>query len=116
MKPLEEIKKDRRLAFINSVKTLFEMQGYITLSNGRKGTFIAGHNENGMEHVSVMLYHKLPTWNEMCEIKDIFWNDEETVVQLHPKKSAYTDICDALHLWRPVNPEEWNRIEHCEKL
>ena len=47
------------------------------------------------EHVSVSLEDRCPTWEEMCWIKQLFWNEEETVLQFHPKKSQYV-----LHLWR----------------
>ena len=33
--------------------------------------------------------------------QDMFWNDEETVVQYHPKKSEYKNLHPyCLHLWR----------------
>ena len=61
-----------------------------------------GFNECGWEHVSVSPYNgKTPSWVDMCEIKDMFWNDEEAVIQIHPKKSEYVNIKDnCLHLWR----------------
>ena len=55
----------------------------------------------GWEHVSVSYRRRVPTWAEMCKVKDMFWNDEETVVQYHPKKSEYKNLCETcLHLWR----------------
>lgn len=67
-----------------------------------KGSVVFGFDESGWEHVSVSPYKgKMPTWNDMCEIKDIFWNDEEVVIQIHPKKSEYVNVKDnCLHLWR----------------
>ena len=59
----------------------------------------------GWEHVSVSLNKKRnPTWDEMCIVKDIFWDAEDLVVQYHPPKSKYVNkhpYC--LHLWRPIN-------------
>jgi hypothetical protein len=45
----------------------------------------------GWEHVSVCPYKKriTPSWDDMCIIKDIFFNDDECVVQYHPPKSEY---------------------------
>lgn len=46
------------------------------------------------------------TWEEMCYIKSIFWDDEERVMQLHPPKSMWVNnhpYC--LHLWRPIEKE-----------
>ena len=120
MKPQEEIKKDKRLMFKNSYPTELQlragahmMAGYITLTNGHIGTFVMGRDEGGMEHVSVQLQRKLPTWEEMCEIKDIFWSEEEMVVQIHPRKSEYVNITDALHLWRPKDGD-WGRLNDKE--
>lgn len=58
------------------------------------------------EHVSVSLPNRCPTWQEMCTIKDIFWENEETVMQLHPPKSEYVNHHKyTLHLWRPIKQE-----------
>lgn len=67
-----------------------------------KGSVVFGYNECGWEHVSVSPYNgKTPSWDDMCEIKDMFWNDEEAVIQIHPKKSEYVNLLDnCLHLWR----------------
>ena len=55
----------------------------------------------GWEHVSVSYRRRTPTWDEMCKVKDMFWHDDETVVQYHPKKSDYVNIHpNCLHLWR----------------
>lgn len=46
------------------------------------------------------------TWEEMCYIKDLFFKEEEAVMQLHPPKSDYVNnhpYC--LHLWRPMKVE-----------
>lgn len=115
MRPYEEIRIDKRLMF---KKTQFIFgaaieSGYITLNNGRKGSFVAGRDEDGMEHVSVQLFGKLPSWTEMCEIKDIFWSEEEMVVQIHPKKSEYVNITEALHLWRPKDGD-WSKLDEKE--
>lgn len=78
--------------------------GYIVFPKGQKASVVVGRNENGMEHVSIQMFvDRLPKWNEMCFIKDIFWDEEEEVVQIHPKKSEYVNFTEALHLWRPVD-------------
>lgn len=61
-------------------------------------------NGGGWEHVSVSKTNrKIPTWEEMCKIKDMFFEEDETVVQYHPKKSEYVNRCECcLHLWRPL--------------
>lgn len=57
----------------------------------------------GWEHVSVSRRDRCPTWSEMCQVKDLFWDEEDCVVQYHPPKSEYVNnhpYC--LHLWRPI--------------
>jgi hypothetical protein len=65
---------------------------------------------SGWEHVSVSIGNgsktikRCATWDEMCFVKNLFWEPEETVVQFHPAKSEYVNnhpYC--LHLWRPTD-------------
>lgn len=46
----------------------------------------------GWDHVSVSLPNRCPNWPEMCFIKDLFFKEDETVIQFHPKKSSYKNI------------------------
>ncbi len=58
--------------------------------------------EEKWEHVSVSLQDRCPTWDEMAFAKDMFFTEDEAVMQLHPPKSDYVNnhkYC--LHLWRP---------------
>lgn len=60
----------------------------------------------GWEHVSVSLKNRCPTWDEMCMVKEIFWKDDEVVVQFHPAKSEYVNIHPyCLHMWRKIGSE-----------
>lgn len=62
----------------------------------------------GWEHVSVSPYkkHITPSWDDMCKIKELFYKDEECVVQYHPPKTEYVNLqTNCLHLWRPINQE-----------
>ena len=57
------------------------------------------------EHVSVKARDKhlwrAPNWKEMCFVKDLFWTDEEWVLQFHPAKSEHVNTHPAvLHMWR----------------
>jgi len=91
-----------------------------TSQAGNNGAFLiplkqgtAHHNEanfqvvasdgEGWEHVSVGLPKRTPTWEEMCYIKDFFWDKEDCVVQYHPPEANYVNNAKfTLHLWRPV--------------
>ena len=56
----------------------------------------------GWDHVSVSLPSRCPTWDEMNFIKNLFFDSEEAVMQLHPPKSMYKNLHKyCLHLWRP---------------
>ena len=74
----------------------------IPLKTGRIA-FITAECRGGWEHVAAATLCSCPTWEEMCEVKAYFWDDEETVIQYHPKKSEYVNICPTcLHLWKPL--------------
>jgi hypothetical protein len=61
-------------------------------------------HEQGWEHVSVSAQGRPPTWAEMCFVKNLFWSEEELVVQYHPPRSEYVDFHPhCLHLWKPIN-------------
>ena len=98
MRTLEEIRKK-----VSWVRPLFgDTYGAAIKTSRMTCSVVFGFNENGWEHVSVSPYGgKTPSWDDMCEIKDMFWDDEEEVIQIHPKKSKYVNIVDnCLHLWR----------------
>lgn len=65
------------------------------------------------EHVSVSLPTRTPTWEEMCKVKSLFWDDEDAVMELHPPRSTWVSNHNyCLHLWRPVGiavplPPQW---------
>lgn len=60
----------------------------------------------GWEHVSVSLRHRCPDWDEMCYVKSLFWDAEETVMQLHPPQSEWVNNHSyCLHLWKPTTSE-----------
>ena len=55
----------------------------------------------GWEHVSVSNPARCPTWDEMCWIKSLFWDEEDCVFQFHPPRSEYVNVHPyCLHLWR----------------
>ncbi len=75
-----------------------------------KSFFVIASTGGGWDHVSVSPGSSrkkgIPTWEEMCAIKDMFFEAEETVVQYHPAKSRYINMReDCLHLWRPTAEE-----------
>jgi hypothetical protein len=65
------------------------------------------NEENKWEHVSVSILgdkKNTPSWLEICLVKDLFWDEEECVVQYHPAKSDYINLHEGvLHLWKHKN-------------
>ena len=71
-------------------------------ADGQTIYMIASDGE-GWEHVSVSLETRCPTWDEMCWVKDLFWNKSETVIQYFPAKNEYINNHQyCLHLWKPI--------------
>jgi len=69
-------------------------------------TVIASDGE-GWKHVSVSRFmdaRKVPTWEMMCKIKDLFWEPNDWVIQFHPAQSEYVNNHPGcLHLWQPTD-------------
>jgi len=54
----------------------------------------------GWDHVSVSTDCRCPKWSEMCQVKELFFKDDEYAIQYHPEKGDdLHPFC--LHLWRP---------------
>ena len=70
------------------------------------------------EHVSASMRNRCPTWEEMCFLKDLFWDENDCVVQYHPPKKDYVIIAKrCLHLWKfngemPAPPKEYFKNEY----
>lgn len=80
--------------------------GEIYFPAQRKPMAVVWSFGGGWEHVSVSYPNHCPSWDEMCKVKDMFWNEDETVVQYHPKKSEYKNLHPyCLHLWRKVGED-----------
>ena len=64
----------------------------------------------GWRHVSVTMLNEqkepantMPSWEDMCYLKDLFWDKEACVVQFHPPHSEYVNnVQYCLHLWEPT--------------
>ena len=57
--------------------------------------------DSDFEHVMLNPQNRLPTYEEMVSLKEIFWEQGEVTMQVHPAKSEYINIQKyTLHLWR----------------
>lgn len=65
------------------------------ISEGRKFVIIASDGM-GWEHVSIHCERKneqfTPYWDEMCFIKDLFWDDEDVVINCIPRNHSMLTI------------------------
>lgn len=76
---------------------------YYDMKNKKWLNFIFSWNM-GWEHLSVSTPSRTPTWDDMCLLKDVFWNTDEVCMQIHPQKEKYVNnhkYC--LHIWKPIN-------------
>lgn len=105
MKTLDELRNTPNLLIIRTGAD--GGMGELYRAGKRYGSVIWSFG-GGWEHVSVSPYKRsyTPTWDEMCNLKDMFFHDDEVVVQYHPAKSEYVNqMTNCLHLWRPIEQE-----------
>jgi hypothetical protein len=75
--------------------------------------FVIASDAMGWEHVSVSRSDRCPTWDEMCQVKAMFWDDDNCVVQFHPPRSEYVNNHpNCLHLWRPADGNQPMPMPH----
>jgi hypothetical protein len=99
MKSFEQVIKNSNV----KLEKQGEDGGVFWVKIGSSEFCIVASFDGGWDHVSASIYNKdrCPKWSEMCEIKDIFFDDNETVVQYHPAKKDYVNNHPyVLHLWK----------------
>ncbi len=101
MKTNEELKQQNNLLVQD---TALDGGKGIIYKFGKEFASVIWSTGLGWDHVSIAPYKKsvIPTWDDMCRLKDMFFYEEETVVQYHPAKSKYINhVPNCLHLWKP---------------
>lgn len=100
--------QDKRMPFRQDAESCPDF-GAFTLPPriGNRHILAIASNGGGWEHVSVSIRQgnncPTPTWDEMCYVKSLFWDDEDCVIEYHPPKSQYVNNFNCLHLWRPTD-------------
>lgn len=91
----------------------YGMNGFFVIPYKTKLIKVMSSDQQGWDHVSVSLEHRIPTWDEMCYIKNLFFDPDETVIQFHPAFKDYINVHPyVLHMWRkhgfeyPMPPKE----------
>ena len=72
---------------------------------------LAPGDSSRWEHVSVRATtrrpperSRIPTWREMAHVKDLCWDADDVVIQIHPARRYYVNVHPhVLHLWRPLD-------------
>lgn len=104
MKSLNEIKQNKYLKIKREGKDGFGGTFYDKKSRCYLN-FIMSWGA-GWEHCSVSMPTRCPSWEQMCSIKELFWNDDECCVEYHPAKDDYVNnhpYC--LHIWKPIKED-----------
>jgi len=109
----EEIHKVLQRNKVSGDPGIYDGQYYIKNPLSKRGHLVLICSTGyGWEHVSVSAWkneqreNRCPTWNEMCYVKDLFWGEDEMVIQIHPVKDEYVTYADyVLHLWRSTKDE-----------
>jgi hypothetical protein len=113
----EEVRRVRNLNYLNDYRVSYmgdmgnEHNGVFKIPRGKNVFVVIASSDMGWQHVSLSLQtntgkilERCPKWSEMCELKELFFEDEEVAMQLHPKKSQYVNLNPyVLHLWRPLD-------------
>lgn len=123
MRPHEEIIRNHHLMSV-APDPLFPTDCEVCCGRIRvgkwTGSVVFGRNENGWEHVSVAPFNSgiMPSWRDMCEVKDIFWKEDELAIQFHPPKSCYVNmVSNCLHLSRPMDERLYKGlIDRCYQM
>jgi hypothetical protein len=81
---------------------------FLICLNGQDVKIIAS-DALGWQHVSVSVRSgNPPSWAIMCQVKCLFFEPEDCVVQFHPPESTYVNNHPGcLHLWRCTDGREF---------
>lgn len=102
MKTIEELKETPNLL----IRSVGADGGMGEMQYGKLKASVIWSFGCGWEHVSIAPYKRsyTPSWDEMCRLKDMFFYDDEVVVQYHPAKKDYVNnVSNCLHLWRSTD-------------
>jgi len=104
MKNLEQIKSAGRVTIIN--EGIDGFAGLVQYATAKKPMVVIASWGGGWDHISVSYSNRCPTWDEMCFVKDLFFNKDEMAIQYHPVEKDYVNLHPyCLHIWNPQNAD-----------
>lgn len=102
MKTPDEIKRTPRLLILREGPDGGWAEAHLASSKKSTPAMVVFSWGGGWDHVSVSFRNRTPTWDEMCEIKRMFFRPDEICVEYHPAESEYVNNMPyCLHIWRP---------------
>ena len=106
MKPFSEILNDKRILKVyKNVQTDKVSKLKVECRSNKQSdkALVFATIVAGWEHLSVSFKNKIPSWECMQEMKELFFTDDEECFQLHPKADNYVNNNEyTLHIWRPI--------------
>lgn len=111
MRAFEEIINNGKLQILTQFQNEdgFQIRAYYTHPITQKRYWCKFTSAYGWEHLTVSPQPqrgKVPEWDIMCRVKDIFWDEEECCIEYHPRASQYVNNNETcLHIWKPIDLE-----------
>lgn len=109
MRDVNEILNDRRIRKVYKnvdTGTFMKMKMEVHSIKGSDKALVCVSRGLGWEHLSVSFKNKIPSWEVMQEMKEMFFEDTEDAFQYHPTKDDYINNNEyTLHIWRPLEIE-----------
>lgn len=101
MKTIEQLRIQPRMAIQQEAPDGLMAIAELASTKGHHQATIIASWGGGWDHVSVSFRNRTPSWEEMAEIKDMFFRKDETAVQYHPEEDEYVnDHPHCLHIWK----------------
>ena len=105
MRSLKDIENTVGLHIIESGTDGFFGHVYFDYGKSKVMKVIFSYGE-GWEHASMSFHDRCPDWGEMCRIKNMLWNKDETCIQYFPAEKDYVNLHPyCLHIWKPIGVE-----------
>ena len=129
MKSMDEIRMLPRTQITAETMDGFAATVQLLSSTKSRPARVIGSWSCWWDHVSVSFSNRMPTWDEMAEIKRMFFKPDEVCIEYHPAETEYVNFHNyCLHIWRPqradipippswmVGPRKGQSIYDCERI
>lgn len=102
MKSIDEIRKLPRTIIEQESMDGFRAMVQLLSTGKNRMAKVVGSWGCWWDHISVSFTNRTPTWDEMAEVKKMFFRPDEVCFQIHPAEDDYVNYHPyCLHIWRP---------------